>query len=445
LPAAVLALAGAAGCGPHGTAEPGPLAVVASGDTAGWIVPCGCTSNQSGGLPRRATYLARLSEDREVVVVDVGGAAGGTSPYDRAKFEAILRGEAAMGIAAHNVGAAEAALGADALEQAAQRAGVPLLSANTRRADGRRLAEPLRIVPRAGRRLALVGVLSPRYAAAEVRVDPPREAALDAIRATAGQCDAVIVLAYLPEDELGQLAEALPEADVVVGGPTGQTIAPRLVGPTLLASATRQGKFLVRLDPPPVRGGGRWTGAIVELDGRIPDDAGQLANLARFRAELRRRDFSPTQTSFVPAWSGREPGDSAVAGTTSCRPCHEPDYAAWAKSRHAAAWRSLQEKGAEVDPDCQRCHTTGYGLPGGFNSLGSTRIEVGCESCHGPSAAHARDPHARTSCFAEAGHRCAECHDAENSPRFGYEEYWARIRHGQTRPSPPAAGKEKQP
>ena len=37
-----------------------PLVVVASGDTAGWIVPCGCTSNQSGGLPRRATYIEGL-------------------------------------------------------------------------------------------------------------------------------------------------------------------------------------------------------------------------------------------------------------------------------------------------------------------------------------------------------------------------------------------------
>ena len=34
-----------------------PLAIVVSADTAGWIIPCGCTTNQSGGLARRATYL----------------------------------------------------------------------------------------------------------------------------------------------------------------------------------------------------------------------------------------------------------------------------------------------------------------------------------------------------------------------------------------------------
>ena len=70
-----------------------PLYVVVSGDTAGWIVPCGCTSNQSGGLLRRGTYLQQLRSAGEVLYVDAGGAAAGTSAYDRAKFEAILQGE----------------------------------------------------------------------------------------------------------------------------------------------------------------------------------------------------------------------------------------------------------------------------------------------------------------------------------------------------------------
>src|SRR5438105_2896094 len=38
----------------------GPVTLVVSGDTAGWILPCGCTSNQSGGLARRGTFIAQL-------------------------------------------------------------------------------------------------------------------------------------------------------------------------------------------------------------------------------------------------------------------------------------------------------------------------------------------------------------------------------------------------
>jgi len=415
--------------------------VIVSGDTAGWIVPCGCTSNQSGGLPRRAAYAAELAGEAAVVAVDVGGAAGGTSPYDRAKFEAILGGEAAMGIAAHNVGAPEAALGADDLRQMAERLGVPLVSANTSQADGRPIAEPLRMVRAAGRRLAVVGVLSPRFASDGVRVSPPREAAMAALRGAAGRYDAAIVLAYLDEDELRQLAEDLPEADVVVGGPTGQPLPPRRIGPTLLLSATRQGKFLARLDPLPGAAAGPWIGSIVELDGRLPDDPGQLANLRCFHERLGQRDFSPAETSFVPPWPARPPAGFAVAGSAACRGCHEEDHGVWKRSAHARAWQSLQAKGAEVDPDCQRCHTTGYGLPRGFASWKQSqgRVQVGCESCHGPSAAHARDPHAPTAYYAAADRQCIECHDHENSPQFAYAEYWPRIRHGEAGTASPAA------
>src|SRR5215204_4066011 len=72
-----------------------PLAIVISGDTAGWLMPCGCTANQSGGLLRRGTYLADAAKSADVVYLDAGGAAGGDSAYHREKFEAILRGERA--------------------------------------------------------------------------------------------------------------------------------------------------------------------------------------------------------------------------------------------------------------------------------------------------------------------------------------------------------------
>ncbi len=51
-----------------------PLVLVVSADTAGFIIPCGCTSNQSGGLPRRATYVESLRETADVLVLDAGGA-----------------------------------------------------------------------------------------------------------------------------------------------------------------------------------------------------------------------------------------------------------------------------------------------------------------------------------------------------------------------------------
>jgi hypothetical protein len=411
----------------------GPLAVVLSGDTAGWIAPCGCASNQSGGLARRATYLGQVRGQSAVIAADVGGAVRGTSPYDRVKLEAILRGEALMGVAAHNIGAAEARFSPDFLRKLSAGNGVPLVSANVRdRRDGRLVAEPLRIVTAAGRCVALVGVLSQRYATPELDVAPPREAVLDALRAAAGRYDAAIVLAYLPEDELRQLAEDLPEADVVAGGPTGQPIAPHQLGPTLLVSATNMGKFVVRLDAPTAAVSDRWKGSVVELDGRLADDPALVANLARFREALGRADFTPEQSFVDEGVTGDPPQGFAVAGTAACRKCHEEDGLRWADSQHAKAWKSLADKGAEVDPNCQRCHTTGYGLPTGFVSArrSGDRHDVGCEECHGPSLAHTTEPTVRTAYFAQARDHCTTCHDHENSPQFAYKTYWKKIVHG---------------
>src|SRR5256885_1713220 len=69
--------------------------LVISGDTSSWITPCGCTSNQSGGLLRRGTYLKQLSGQGQVIYADAGGAVSGNSEYQRMKLEAILRGEIA--------------------------------------------------------------------------------------------------------------------------------------------------------------------------------------------------------------------------------------------------------------------------------------------------------------------------------------------------------------
>ncbi len=128
------------------------------------------------------------------------------------------------------------------------------------------------------------------------------------------------------------------------------------------------------------------------------------------------------------------PRDFAIAGTDTCQECHADDCSLWRKSKHAQAWNSLIQKGAQADPDCQRCHTTGYGLPGGFASVrsGGRLVDSGCENCHGPSKAHVKDENVLTAYYAQAKDRCISCHDRENSPEFNYDKYWAEIVHGES-------------
>lgn len=129
-----------AGASKSASPEQLPLTVVVSGDTMGWIVPCGCTAKQAGGLLRRGTFVANLRHERSVLLADAGGSAGGTSRYESLKFAAICRGEVAMGIAAHNLGAAELALGAEAIRQIASDTDVPFVSTNVATIDGDRVA-----------------------------------------------------------------------------------------------------------------------------------------------------------------------------------------------------------------------------------------------------------------------------------------------------------------
>jgi hypothetical protein len=333
----------------------------------------------------------------------------------------------AMGVNAHNLGGPEAALGAEYLRDVGTRLGVPFISANLRDERGGPIAEPLRVVEQGGRRVALAGVVSRRYAGPGLRVEDPREALLRALDAARGRYDSLVVLAYLPEDELRRLAAGLPEADAVVGGPTGQSIPPRPLGHGLLASATNKGKFLVRLEATPGPGG--WRGEVVEMGPDVGDDSVQQENVRQYLAELAGHDFTATESGLAPAPAAAPPG-YRLAGNRACTACHEADCRAWEGSHHARAWETLKAHGYQVDPSCQQCHTNAYGLPGGFASMRQTpeAVGVGCETCHGPSAAHIRDSSTKTP-FA-ARDQCARCHDHENSPKFEYAGYWERIRHG---------------
>lgn len=406
-----------------------PLSVIVSCDTAGWIVPCGCSSKQAGGLLRRATFVKQVRDKADVLLADAGGAPGGTSLYDRSKFEAVLQGELEMNTIAHNLGAAEAELGLAYLKGLDPKRRELLISTNVHDEQGSDIIPSHRIAKVGIKRIAVLGVLSTRYSGVGLKVDDPHASVMKLIPSLKGQYDILVLLAYLPEDELESLAAKLPEADLVIGGPTRQSIAPRRAGPTVWAAATNKGKFLIRMDHS-LKPKASWDGAIVELGTEFADDSEQTANLNRFRDELAQRDFSSDQTSFSPLLPADLPRDYQIAGTESCRKCHPNDCQEWSATRHGRAWQTLLEKRSHVDPYCQHCHTTGYGLPGGFPSVahGSDRTNVGCESCHGPSQAHAKQPSKHT--IYDARDRCSTCHDHENSPEFAYDEFWKQIAHG---------------
>jgi hypothetical protein len=415
------------------------LTILVSGDTAGWITPCGCASNQSGGLARRATLIAGCGEADQILYLDAGGSAAGTNEYQQLKLESILRGLKAMNLAAHNIGAPESALAPEKLASLAEKTGITWISANLQPAAGTPPENHI-VVERNGLQIAVTGVIDPALVTNDAWIArEPVSAVLEAVKDA--QADVTIVLAYFDEAGLRSLAESLPEVDFIVGGPTGQAMKPAAIGPVSILSATNKGKYLARIELAP-EGGERFvTRAIgpAEVTADLAENATQSDNLKRYYASLAERDFTVAEADLI-SKIDRGAHDYQIAGSKSCAKCHAEDDHVWHASKHSHAWEVLVAKGAHVDPFCQQCHTTGYGLEGGFASVGQSPqlVHVGCENCHGPSSAHVANPKIKTPFLSRE--RCVECHDHENSPNFVYDEYWPKILHGQKKAVPSDVG-----
>jgi hypothetical protein len=403
------------------------LAILVSGDTQGVLFPRGCALGQPGGLARRGEVLRQVAATGKVLYVELGNAPGGESDYDRLKFAAILRGEMAMGLAAHNLGPGEVRLGAEELHRLAAELQAPFVSTNVRDSNGRPLAQPMRLVKAAGRTIAVLGLLSPSYADDSLEILDPAEAIAAALHEATAEYDALLVLAYFPADELLELAGRLPTNAVLVGPSRADRV--RDGNLNLAGTVGREGRTLIRIDYP--RGGGDWTAREIDVTAALAEDAAQLANLEAYHQELARRDFPPSATGLAMPLPPELASAGRVAGTHACRACHANECASWDRSRHERAWQTLADRGFHFDATCQRCHTTGYGWEGGFQSAERSfgTASVGCESCHGPSLNHVLNPTVVRTPLA-ASQQCAACHDADASPGFDFAAYWAQIQHG---------------
>lgn len=88
-------------------------------------------------------------------------------------------------------------------------------------------------------------------------------------------------------------------------------------------------------------------------------------------------------------------------GRKKCSGCHKSQYKSWKQTGHAKALDSLRagkkteaKEKAGLDPakdysedkKCVGCHTTGFGMEGGYEIEDPSKytVGVGCESCHGP-------------------------------------------------------------
>jgi cytochrome c554/c'-like protein len=142
-------------------------------------------------------------------------------------------------------------------------------------------------------------------------------------------------------------------------------------------------------------------------------------------------------------------------GSERCKKCHTHAYDVWKNSAHAHAYQTLADVKhpslRQYDGECVVCHVTGFAYKSGFTDVEATAHlkDVGCEACHGPGSAHAKDPEnpqwhklmnpwkappeenaaqkaARILAIDKA---CQRCHDPDNDVHWNYEAKWPKIEH----------------
>jgi hypothetical protein len=126
----------------------------------------------------------------------------------------------------------------------------------------------------------------------------------------------------------------------------------------------------------------------------------------------------------------RLPNVGRYVGDAKCAECHRQAHDDVLGSRHQRAFATLEESGDARDPECVKCHVTGYAIEGGFRTAAETpeRKDVDCEQCHGPGEGHALRMEKTPSGKVDSG-TCLRCHDPDNSPQFKFDVYWPKIVH----------------
>ena len=127
-------------------------------------------------------------------------------------------------------------------------------------------------------------------------------------------------------------------------------------------------------------------------------------------------------------------GDTGITGkfktATVCSKCHQNIHANWSDTLHAKALDVLESVGQGTNPDCLKCHTTGYGQDGGFVDRATTNSLAGvqCEACHGAAGEHvnnASDVTLRPPVDLHAT-VCGQCHTGEHQPNY---DDWLTSKH----------------
>lgn len=437
--------------GPAQDPRPDRVRLLVSGSMQGRLEPCGCSSGQLGGLPRRMQHIAeQLGYD---LMLEGGGMTQGATELDVLKVSTALLVLFQMQHAYDALGIDRTDLALPLDEWIGYLGMVPCVVASdlectredwpalpfvekTVRGQTVRVASFTRALP-----AALSGDQSP------FRLLDPGAAWRRALDGAAAATLRVLLLHDTDAAARRLIPTLEPAPDLVVC--LDQSYSEPPAHPELLAGVPIvypgiRGRVLLELTLARGPGGPQLGYDLVQLrasktahDGGGDPDVRQI--LREHRDYVAEDGVLQRMANRAPTANGAE-----YVGNAACAQCHGGAMKAWEKTVHARAWQTLVD--AEADPqrygwpvtrypDCVHCHVVGYGEQSGFVDAETTPNlrDVGCERCHGAGSRHVDDPEAHRLGIARgrrASELCAECHDFEQSPDFLYDQRWPKIEHG---------------
>lgn len=459
------------------------VALVLTGEQHGYLEPCGCSETQSGGISRRADLFRQLREDKgwNVVGLDLGDTMKRARQQDKIKFGVLHTALGDMGYEAMTLGPSDLKLEVDYLFSTMPNSkdpgdAVPFVSANVLFYGSADMDTParFRVLEHNGVKIGVTGILGKKYegkifpsgdnAASELlTVTDPVEAltpVLDELKKQ--ECDLLVLLSQAPQGETKSVLEALPDFDVCLtgGGPEDPSGVAKHVGNTLLIEAGRKGKYAAVLGYYPDDAKMPYRFELIDLDkDRFKRTQAMEDHMAFYQEMLKAQNVIESEPA-VPHPSGHK-----FVGADQCGECHTKAFAHWKTTKHSHATETLVHGDPNYqetdwinrinDPECITCHATGWNpqevfrYESGFTSLEATPHLTGqsCENCHGPGSHHtelekqfqqdkqntpevqAARLEMKLDLATAEKEVCRKCHDFENSPKFDFAKYWAKVVH----------------
>jgi 2',3'-cyclic-nucleotide 2'-phosphodiesterase (5'-nucleotidase family) len=324
--AATISLSGVLACG-GGQAD--AVVVLHTGDAYGYFDTCGCRSDSTGGLAKRAWVIdsLRRSTDAPILVFDTGDFSGGENEVGAAMGMTMAEAMQLMAYDAVTFGEWDLNHGPGFLRSILETTDARWVHTNYDVVGLEDLGHRTLVLERDGRRIGVIGLYNPTILLAgamrdSVVVEDIVESARRAVDELRGQdVDLIVALSHLSYKGSRALAEFVPGIDLILSGHGGKSLtAPEEVTPeTWVAAAGDLGRWVARtrveLGGEPV-GVEAVEGNLIVMVPSLPNDPRLDPLFARYekrREEIVQREMqraAAARDAPQPRASDRRPAES---------------------------------------------------------------------------------------------------------------------------------------